>query len=1051
MPHLIQYLLSSNINVGFSLKNNNCIEIMTELYYFHDSLILRSPKHSFSTSIDETLLLEKIKDEDFLEAIYIASPSLHNACIKLTNKNEGKDKNKVYLSVAKYLSRMNSRCTPFGLFAGVSVIQWGQNTNVVINSSIKRQTRLDMHFLCALAQKVAFSQPIRYQLKYFINSSYYILGNEVRYIEYFYQDGNRIHQISSIGYDYYIEKVISLTKEGLTFDKLVLAFIDNEINEEEASNFINQLIDTQFLVSELEPAITGNSFDIQILKILDSFSHLPDIQFLRDELESIQTQLKSIDSNLVNSIEEYKNITNMVKKLDIPFEENRLFQTDMNIQTQLNSSIDQRLKDDIYIALNCLLGLQKKEYNKNLLSFAERFYARYEHTEIPLQIALDTEIGIGYPDETIGDFTPLIDGLTLSNDYSHCQTRQEEAQKKILLKLQENKYLNSYEIALQESDFDLNHSLWENLPPSISVIFRVLSNNRILLESGGGSSACNILGRFAHLDKKIDQLINDVVVEEEYYNENVIFAEIIHLPESRTGNILLHPVFRKYEIPYLGKSSLDIPNQISLNDLYISVRDNHIYLRSKKFNKIIIPRLSNAHNYTNSTLPVYRFLCDLQNQGKITSVGFNWEEIVGQQKFRPRIRIKNAIIHLATWVLDRTDFESLLSANHEDSFIDFCNKYRLPRYFVITDHDNELLIDTQNPLLIQMFLSTLKYRLSITLKEFIIDEATGIKDTKNQLVSNQLIATLIRKKSCFENIKLIPSISHIQRSFSIGSEWLYFKIYCGVKNADRILNESVRHLVEQAYQQQLIKKWFFIRYNDPDFHIRLRFNLKDKNQSGELINLFYSFISKMEDQGIIWKIQVDTYQRELERYGNYSIELVESLFCIDSFCVLSFLSETQGDEREHIRWIYAIKSIDSILNAFEYTLEQKRGLLKSLKEAFAQEFSMNQHLKIQIGNLYRNNKVNIDSFPNKFPFLMNVLESKKENLNKVTKEIIALAKKGKLDVDMTSLLTSIIHMQINRIITSSPRLHELCIYDFSYRQYQSMWIQNRETANIFSF
>ena len=67
----------------------------------------------------------------------------------------------------------------------------------------------------------------------------------------------------------------------------------------------------------------------------------------------------------------------------------------------------------------------------------------------------------------------------------------------------------------------------------------------------------------------------------------------------------------------------------------------------------------------------------------------------------------------------------------------------------------------------------------------------------------------------------------ITRKFHPGSEWLYFKVYTGIKTSDTILQEVIEPLVEQLQIQNLIDQWFFIRYNDPKPHLRIRLNLKN--------------------------------------------------------------------------------------------------------------------------------------------------------------------------------------------------------------------------------
>src|SRR5690606_42056036 len=110
---------------------------------------------------------------------------------------------------------------------------------------------------------------------------------------------------------------------------------------------------------------------------------------------------------------------------------------------------------------------------------------------------------------------------------------------------------------------------------------------------------------------EIKNLNHEIYLQEEKTDK--ITAEIVHLPEDRTGNILYRYNTCKYEIPYLGLSSKNPENQILIDDLLIYVENDEIKIRSKKLNKEIMPKLSNAHNFASpQSVPVYQFLCDLQ-------------------------------------------------------------------------------------------------------------------------------------------------------------------------------------------------------------------------------------------------------------------------------------------------------------------------------------------------------------------------------------------------------------------------------------------------------
>src|SRR5690606_10165396 len=69
--------------------------------------------------------------------------------------------------------------------------------------------------------------------------------------------------------------------------------------------------------------------------------------------------------------------------------------------------------------------------------------------------------------------------------------------------------------------------------------------------------------------------------------------------------------------------------------------------------------------------------------------------------------------------------------------------------------------------------------------------------------------------------------STIKRTFQPGSEWAYIKIYSGVMECERLLRDQIPRLITDIKKAGIMEKWFFIRYHDPDPHIRLRFLLRE--------------------------------------------------------------------------------------------------------------------------------------------------------------------------------------------------------------------------------
>ena len=245
----------------------------------------------------------------------------------------------------------------------------------------------------------------------------------------------------------------------------------------------------------------------------------------------------------------------------------------------------------------------------------------------------------------------------------------------------------------------------------------------IQLESVGGSSAVNLAGRFCYLDEKLcDTILEITAIEQELMGE-VLLAEIVHLPQQRTGNILMRPILREYEIPYLAKPAVKKEYTIPISDLMVSVKNDKVMLRSKRLDKYILPRLSNAHNYAIGALPIYRFLCDLQTQGVNILGGFSWGELENESIYLPRIVHRNIILHPATWNLHKIEINSIAeSKSSADLMIvinDLRSRYKIPAKVILASGDNELWIDLENINCLRLFQNEIKNMMEVKLREFV--------------------------------------------------------------------------------------------------------------------------------------------------------------------------------------------------------------------------------------------------------------------------------------------------------------------------------------------
>ncbi len=707
-------------------------------------------------------LKSECRNKVIQEAIFLASPNLHSKMLKWLNDdlNDKKEIDNLPIAIYKYLARMSTRCTPFGLFAGNSVGKIEEHTNLVLPIINKNQrvTRLDMNYLCSLVQDMSKSPEIREIVNYFPNNSFYKFGDKLRYVEYYYKNTKRVHHIAAVDHSEYLQNVIDKAHGGAKINDLSELLVDEDISNEEAKEFIHELIDNQLLLPEFEPSVTGEGFLENILAFLEDKNLMNNPYKL---LIDIKEQLDEVDNSEPGiDTDKYYKIADKLKEIETKYELNVLFQTDM-VKPADELSLNQELVEQVKEGIDVLNVLSMNATETNLSKFRDAFYKKYEDAEIPLLQALDTESGIGYLQNYSsgsGDYSPLVDDIHLPQNTSQ-STRMEWNNihsflfKKYLDAIKENKYeieLTGKELENLATTSQQERSLPVTFSSMIKLV-KVQGNEKIIIGSAGGSSAANLLGRFCHTDKRINQYVTEIVEKEKTFYDDKIIAEIAHLPESRTGNILHRPVLRAYEIPYLAKSSVKKEFQILPEDLYLSIQQNRIVLKSRSLNKEIIPRLSTAHNFSYNALPVYQFLCDMQTQDVKSGAGFSWGPLSNQYHFQPRVCYKNLIFSLASWNIRKQDFERITKINDDDQLLmeiqDWRTNLNIPEWVTLEEGDNELAIKLSNLLSVKTLISIVKKRPSFILKEFLADEENMMVKNEAGVYTNEIILSFYREKN----------------------------------------------------------------------------------------------------------------------------------------------------------------------------------------------------------------------------------------------------------------------------------------------------------------
>ncbi|MCM1140511.1 MAG: thiopeptide-type bacteriocin biosynthesis protein [Muribaculum sp.] len=239
--------------------------------------------------------------------------------------------------------------------------------------------------------------------------------------------------------------------------------------------------------------------------------------------------------------------------------------------------------------------------------------------------------------------------------------------------------------------------------------------------------------------------------------------------------------------------------------------------------------------------------------------------------------------------------------------------------------------------------------------------------------------------------------------------------------ANYLLTERIGPLVNKWTDEGLIDKWFFIRYSDTGHHIRLRTRLINLDNIGILITELRIHLTEELNNGTVSSIQLDSYQRELERYGVSNIEKCESFFFEDSCKALDIIQRKKEDIeliRHSVIWIL------NLLVSLGITDKQICEYLNEMEDGYQREFRLSTHQVKLINDAYRRFSREI---------LRQALElccQPRVTAEKVTWIVAS-------DVS-PHLLSSLVHMHINRLFAMNQRLYEYIVYHMANKVFESV-------------
>ncbi len=1005
----------------------------------------------------ENKLMELVENNIFMEAIQIASPDLYHMIVA-NKKNEQNSimNQKILNSLCKYAVRASSRTTPFGLFCGFCVGTFGDKTLLILNNknnALEKRARADAEWIDNIIVKLEKNKKFMKKIRVFKNTVLYRKGH--RLINPYLSNENikkntAVDISSSIRYSEQVEQALELCKSGITFEDLETEMCKRYSKTDHMiiETFLWGLLENGYIISELRMP----KANINAIKYLSEIIKRTSLEgeLLIDLLE-IQKMMEAYCRTCVG--EGIYLFDKLQDKMKGVLENSNYMQVDLKTNMN-NPQVSLEIKKECENIANKLAKISGYlEGNNNINDYKKEFLERYStYMEVPLLELLDPELGLGAPAGYIyPNSSRNMNGK--NNDYFAKATN--DLKQYLIDKISYSAYTSTpnieftdNDVVFTDEDIDYIDHILEKykknvLPDSFEMNFFIFASDEKEIEKGnykigigpnvGSDRAGRIWGRFADMlsvdeKKKYDDLYYRL---KDSFEENYELIEIQEEPlSSRVGNIILNCNCSEYQTT-IGCIGNEEKKNLELSDIVVGVdiKSNDFYLRSKSLNKRVKFITFNMLN-TLVESNMCRFVREISsNRDSCVSRLVDGLFLQGYT-YLPRIIYNNVILSPKSWrfaIDPNIDYKNFLK-----EFNQWRSKWKLPNIIYEKHFDDLFLINlSDSSQMHNLYLDLIKNRslvfVDYGMKELLVKDSSGKK-----YYSEFVIPFIKENKLCYENKSLnttnvLKTTSDYIRNKAINSfndnervvtpgfdDWWYLKLYCEHQNADTYLCDNILPWCEKHISQGDIIQFFFIRYADPEFHIRLRIKL-----SGNLyMDVIEPWIRDLKSKTGIGNISIHSYERELERYGgNLSYSSVEDYFFWDSLFIMKLLKYRISDECDEE--LIIINNI-CILSCFDMKIDDQIAFFEknyTKLNSFKKEYNQNtKKIIILIDNIdeYLSLKNAVPEDDKIFDELKRAFKIWKEKIKIYAYNLRKYDNEGKLTNSLDDILCSILHIHCNR-------------------------------------
>ena len=825
------------------------------------------------------------------EGLRLASPVLADQVRALCSAESpsARDVRRAVLSVARYLLRWEGRATPFGLFAGVTAAFFATNARADWGTEHRSVVGAAAEWLAAVTSLLEGRPGLLARLPVIANNSVTTRGDRLIVPYQPHSKGQRTAAVEvSLRYSAPVSTAMAAAHAPIRVDDLTAKILAEfpDAGQEKVNGLITELVTRRALITGLQaPATETDALGYLVgqLEAVDAGAVEPVAELLR-ALREIHTELTDCAARPVGQARAAREDVAARMSALMPVRRHPLA---VDLRLDATVSLPREVAREVERAAWALARVSAAPYGTPpWKAYHQRFYERFGIGAMVPVLDVVSDSGIGFPDGYPGSVTGKRRSPVSGRDEALLRLAQcaaIEGRDEVIL---DEALLASLELGPDRV----------RLPPHLEVGVRVHAASTADLDRGDFRLEVVSVSRGAGVG--IGRFLN--VLGQQH--RAVLVAELAELPGADGDTVAMQVSFPPLvpQTAHVTRSPQILPSVISLEehrapgegvltaeDLAVGCDGRRMYLAAPKLGCRVEAVGMHALSLHTHTPPLARFLIELSRAQCAQVAMFEWGA-ARTMPFLPRLRFGRTILSPARWRLNSAELpdHSQPWTVWNDALTAWKFSRHLPQRVYLTEEDRLLALDLEEPGHRVLLRAHLDGGEAAVLTE--APRAAGWCGGRAHEVVVPLKAV---EPAPWPRLPKPTSERIIGRAHGQTpgtSSVLLASLYGDIRRQDIILAEHLPSLLDRLGQPS----WWFVRFRDPDQHLRIRVALPDRADFGPVARTVSMWTDDLHHVGLMREVRYSTSYPEMGRWGSGAAwTAAEDVFRADSRALLTQLRQ----------------------------------------------------------------------------------------------------------------------------------------------------------------